>query len=90
MKWITDTEIEAIKQRIMNQSFPESPAQIYQWYTRFFSLGLAILTAIPFAVDKTPKWGFMTALWLIVAYFQNEGWMRYKEQFVLKRMLNQE
>jgi hypothetical protein len=88
MKWISEAEIDAIKTRVTGQTFPDKPTHIYDWYGRFFSLGLAILMGIPFAVDRTPKWACMFIICLIVAYYQNEAWKHYKERFVLKLMLS--
>lgn len=90
MKWISESELEAIKTRVAEQTFFDKPMHIYDWYGRCFSLGLAILMAIAFAVDRTPKRACMFIICLIAAYYLNEAWKHYKERFVLKLMLSEE
>jgi hypothetical protein len=90
MKWINDNEVEEIKNRAIAQSFPERTTDIYEWYSRYMSLTLALLMAIPLAIERTPKWACMLIIWLIIAYHQNKSWNSYKERYVLKLMLTKE
>lgn len=83
MNWISENEIKAIRSRVRGQKFPKERTRIYHWYVRFVSFALGILSAIPFVVDREPKWAFLTILWLVLSYQQHLNWRHFQEQYVL-------
>lgn len=80
-------EIDAIKRRAREQKYPERRTDIYQWYVRFFSLGIGIVAAVIFLVDPEPRWSFMSVLWLTVTFQQHLNWKRFQELYILKMEL---